>query len=86
MGMNPFNKCREDVSVKDLAYMTEFLHKYKPETKDRLVIGVQIPEPGDVNVKFVMLPRSKEVEKEYSIVMIAAEWVLETLGETAVDK
>jgi hypothetical protein len=86
MGVNPFDKCREDVSIQDLGYMTSFLHKHKPETKDRLVVGVHKPAPGDKNVKFVMIPISKDVEKEYSIVMIAAEWVLETLGETAVDK
>jgi hypothetical protein len=85
MGVNPFDKCREDVSIQDLGYMTNFLHKHKPETRDRLVVGIQKPDPGDMNVKFVMIPISKDVEKEYSIVMLAAEWVLEALGEKFVD-
>jgi peptidyl-tRNA hydrolase len=79
--VNILSKLREDVSTEDLAYLTNFLHRHKPETKDRLVIGIQKPQPGDKNVKFVMMTRSKEVEKEFSTVMIAAEWILDMLGD-----
>jgi peptidyl-tRNA hydrolase len=79
--LNITETLRQDVSVQDLVYLTNFLHKHKPETKDRLVIGVQKPQSGDKNVKFVMQPRSKDEGDEYSIVMLAAEWVLDTLGD-----
>lgn len=77
MVTNIIETLRDDLSIQDLAYLSALLHKHKPETRDRVVIGVQKPLPTDVNVKFVMSPRSNEEPKEYSIVMIAAQWILD---------
>lgn len=69
---------QKDVSYLDLIAATRFLHKIKPETRDKFVIGVEEVQPNDMNIVFRLLPIEVTSDgEEETVVYISSQYVID---------
>ena len=75
---------RTELTVNDLASITDAVRKLKPQLNNHNCIGVEVPREGDANVIFHMRPEKDEDDgaREDSIVIISAQLILELFGGT----
>lgn len=68
-----------DATFVDLARATKFLHYIKPALKSSLVYAIEKAQPLDQNVVFHLVERGeiKDDEREKSIFMLSAEYIIE---------
>jgi hypothetical protein len=73
---------RDELSIEDLISITGALRKIKPNMKDLVCVGVEVPQPNDQNVVFHVISGDKSEKREASLVLISAEFILEMFGGT----
>jgi len=71
-----------DSSVDDLSRATQFLHHIKPNFRNKLVYGIEKPQPLDQSVVFHLMERKipegeKRTDEHKSIFILSAEYILE---------
>jgi hypothetical protein len=71
-----------DSSISDLARATQFLHHIKPTHRNKLVYGIEKPQPLDHSVVFHLIERKlpegeKRTDEHKSVFIISAEYILE---------
>jgi two-component SAPR family response regulator len=76
------SEMREELSIEDLASITKALRILKPKSKDLICVGVEMPQPNDLNVVFHVSEKNHEGKREENIIMISAEIILERFGGT----
>jgi hypothetical protein len=73
---------RGELSSDDLASITGALRYMKPKMKDLMCVGVEEPQPNDQSVVFHVTSKNDVGEREPSLVLISAEYILEMFGGT----
>jgi hypothetical protein len=74
-------KLRPELSIKDLISLTDALRILRPNEKDIVCVGVEVPQPNDRNVVFHVVSGKKD-SREESVIMVSAELLLDMFGKT----
>lgn len=69
-----------ELSVDDLVDLTTAIHKLKPSTEDKIVIGVEPRLEGDMNIVFLMVEHANP-ENEPTSVILSTEYIHEQIAD-----
>jgi hypothetical protein len=73
---------RQELTIEDLISITTAIRYLRPELKESVCVGVEVPQVGDKSIVFHMRGPEIDDRREENIVMISADLILEKFGGT----